>query len=289
MANTNGNNVGINNELYANFVAQAQFAAYENSIARQLVTVFDVPMNAGKIVQVPVWAGITAELITDDTLIATAKTTNTTGPTITLAEHVVYNQVTDMLRDSAYGDVMAQLGDQSGRAIAESIDAQAFAAFSGFSTNSLGSTSTELTVDLVLQAAATLRGQKVTGPFYGVFHPSQVYNIKKQLTYSNQTNVPALSDSGNGVLSAFYLGSIGGVQIFESALVTEVTAAGGKAYRGGVFSPLAIAHAMRGGIDLNTLYLPAARATDMVIKATAGAGVVQEQYGVQIVADARIN
>jgi hypothetical protein len=46
---------------------------------------------------------------------------------------------------------------------------------------------------------------------------------------------------------------------------------------------------MRGGIDLNTLYLPAARATDMVIKATAGAAVIQEAYGVQLVTDARIN
>jgi N4-gp56 family major capsid protein len=288
MSYPSNNNTNINNELYANFVAQAQYAAYENSIARQLVTVFDVPMNAGKVVQVPVWSSITAQLITDEAA-ATAKTTNTAGPTITLAEHVVYNQVTDMLRDSAYGDVMAQLGDQSGRAIAESMDAQVFATFSDFSTNSLGTTSTELTVDLVLQAAATLRGQKLTGPFYGVFHPSQTYNIKKQLTYSSQTNVPALSDAGNGVLSAFYLGSIGGVSIFESALVTEVTAAGGKAYRGGVFSPKAISHAMRGGIDLNTLYLPAARATDMVIKATAGAAVIQEAYGVQLVTDARIN
>ena len=288
MSYPSNNNTNINNELYANFVAQAQYAAYENSIARQLVTVFDVPMNAGKVVQVPVWSSITAELINDERP-ATAKTTNTAGPTITMAEHVVYNQVTDMLRDSAYGDVMAQLGDQSGRAIAESLDTQVFASFSDFSTNSLGSTSTELTVDLVLQAAATLRGQKLTGPFFGVFHPAQVYNIKKQLTYSAQTNVPALSNEGNSVLSAFYLGSVGGVQIFESALVAEVTANGGKAYRGGVFSPKALAHAMRGGIDLNTLYLPAARATDMVIKATAGAAVIQEAYGVQIVADARIN
>ena len=288
MSYPSNNNTNINNELYANFVAQAQYAAYENSIARQLVTTFDVPMNAGKVVQVPVWASITAELITDEAA-ATAKTTNTAGPTITLAEHVVYNQVTDMLRDSSYGDVMAQLGDQSGRAIAESMDTQVFSQFSNFTTNQIGSTSTELTVDLVLRAATALRAQKLTGPFFGVFHPSQTYNIKKQLTYSAQTNVPALSNSGNGVLSDFYIGSIGGVQIFESALVASVTAAGGAAYRGGVFSPKALAQAMRGGIDLNTLYLPAARATDMVIKATAGAAVIQEAYGVAIVADAVIN
>jgi len=288
MAYPSNNNTNINNELYANFVAQAQYAAYENSIARQLVTVFDVPMNAGKTVQVPVWSAITAQLITDEAA-ATAKTTNTAGPTIDLAEHVVYNQVTDMLRDSAYGDVMAQLGDQSGRAIAESIDSQAFATFSSFTTNSLGSTSTELTVDLILRGAAALRTQKLTGPFFAVVHPNQAYNIKKQLTYSAQTNVPALSNIGNSVLSDFYLGSVGGVTIFESALVASVTTGGATAYRAGVFSPKAIAHAMRGGIDLNTLYLPAARATDMVVKAVAGAGVIQEAYGVSIVAEGTAN
>jgi N4-gp56 family major capsid protein len=288
MAYPSNNNTNINNELYANFVAQAQYAAYENSIARQLVTTFDVPMNAGKIVQVPVWASITAELITDEAA-ATAKTTNTAGPTITMAEHVVYNQVTDMLRDSAYGDVMAQLGDQSGRAIAESMDTQVFATFSGFTTNALGSTSTELTVDLVLQAAAKLRANKLTGPFFAVVHPACAYNMKKQLTYSAQTNVPALSNLGNSVLSDFYIGSVGGVSIFESALVASVTTGGATAFRNGVFSPKALAQAMRGGIDLNTLYLPAARATDMVVKATAGAGVIQEAYGVAIVSEGVIN
>ena len=287
MSYPSNNNTNINSELYANFVAQAQFAAYENSVARQMVTVFDVPMNAGKVVQVPVWAPITAQLITDEAA-ATAKTTDTSAPTITLAEHVVYNQVTDMLRDSSYGDVMAQLGDQSGRAIAESIDAQVFSYFSQFSSNSIGSTSTELTVDLILQAAARLRKNKLTGPFFGVVHPSQAYNIKKQLTYSAQTNVPALSDIGNSVLSAFYLGSIGGVNVFESSLVAPVTTGGADAYRAAVFDTRALAHAMRGGIDLNTLYLPAARATDMVLKATAGANVIQESFGCAIVAEAGI-
>ncbi len=88
MANTSS----INSELFANLVVAAQFAAYENSVARQMVTVFDAPVNAGKILQVPVWSGISAELITDESA-ATAKDTNTTSASITMAEHVVYHQV----------------------------------------------------------------------------------------------------------------------------------------------------------------------------------------------------
>jgi N4-gp56 family major capsid protein len=287
MSYPSNNNSNINSELFAPLVVQAEYAAYENSVARQMVRVYDVPVNSGKVVQVPVWASITAELITDEAA-ATAKTTNTTAPSITLGEHVVYNQVTDMLRDSAYNDVMSQLGDQSGRAIAESLDTQVFAEFSNFSSNS-GSTSTELTTNLILGAAATLRGRKLTGPFFAVVHPACAYNIKKQLTYSAQTNVPALSNIGNSILSDFYIGSIGGVQIFESALVASVTTGGATAYLNGVFASNALGHAMRGGIEMNTLYLPAARATDVVIKATAGAAVLQSTFGVAITAEGVIN
>lgn len=287
MSYPSNNNSSINSELFAPLVVQAEFAAYENSIARQMVRVFDVPVNSGKVVQIPVWAAISAELITDESA-ATAKTTNTTAPTITLGEHVVYNQVTDMLRDSAYQDVMGQLGDQSGRAIAESLDSQVFSQFSSFSSD-IGSTSTELTANLILQAAATLRGRKLTGPFYAVVHPGAAYNIKKQLTYVAQTNVPALSNVGNSILSDFYIGSIGGVNIFESALVPSVTTGGATAYTGAVFAPNALGHAMRGGIEMNTLYLPAARATDVVIKATAGACVIQSTFGVAITSDGVVN
>ena len=287
MSYPSNNNSNINSELFAPLVVQAEYAAYENSIARQMVRVYDVPMNAGKVVQVPVWASISAELITDEAA-ATAKTTNTTAPTITLAEHVVYNQVTDMLRDSAFGDVMSQLGDQSGRAIAESIDTQVFAEFANFSSD-LGSTSTELTANLILQAAATLRGRKLTGPFIAVVHPAQAYNIKKQLTYVAQTNVPQLSDIGNSVLGGFYIGQIGGVSIYESALVDPTTTGGATAHKAGVFASNALGHAMRGGIDMNTLYLPAARATDVVLKAVAGATTLNSAWGVRITAESVIN
>ena len=82
------NNTDQNSELFAAFVADSQYAMYENSVARQLVKTFAVPMNAGKVVQVPVWASITAQTLTD-VEVATAKTTNTTAPTVKLKEHVV--------------------------------------------------------------------------------------------------------------------------------------------------------------------------------------------------------
>jgi hypothetical protein len=292
MSYPSANNTNINSDLFANLVTQSQFAAYENSIARALVTTFDAPLNTGLNLQVPVWGSVSAQLIADEAA-ASARNTGSDSATITLKEHVVYHQVTDMLRDSAYSNVMTVLGDQSGRAIAESMDTQVFSTFSDLSSD-LGSTSTELTVDLILQAAATLRGRKLTGPFYAVVHPAAAYNLKKQLTsyiaYSGAAATPSnLSDIGNNVLGNFYIGSVAGVSIFESALVASVTTGGATAARNAVFHPGALGHAMRGTIEMNTLYLPANRATDVVLKAVAGAAAIQTGFGVAITTDARIN
>jgi len=286
MSYPSNNNTSINNELYANLVTAAQFAAYEQSIARQIITVFDAPLNTGLNLQVPVWSSVSADLITDESA-ATAKTTNTTSATITLKEHVVYHQITDQLRDSAYSNVFAQIGEQSGRAIAESLDSQVFTTFADFTTD-LGSSGHELVVADLLSAAATLRSRKLTGPFYAVVHPGAAYNLKKQLStpaYYNGGYVGNPSDIGNSILSGFYIGTVAGIQVFESALVpvssTDSTAA--------VFVPGAIGHAMRGSVEMNTLYLPANRATDVVLKAVAGATAIQTAFGVKITCDKQIN
>jgi hypothetical protein len=290
MSYPSNNNTSQNSELFANLVTQAQYQAYETSVARQLVTVFDAPIHTGKNLQVPVWARITADLITDESA-ASAKTTDTTSATITLGEHVVYHQITDMIRDSAYSDVFAQIGDQSGRALAESMDKQVFSTFSSFSSD-LGASGHELTVQDILKAAATLRAQRLTGPFYAVVHPGAAYNLKKQLTttlpYSGSTagtQMGALSDLGNSVLGGFYIGQVAGVSIFESALVPV----SGTDAVTGVFASTAVGHAMRGSIDMNTLYLPANRATDVVLKAVAGATVLNSVHGVAITSDIQLN
>jgi N4-gp56 family major capsid protein len=281
------NNTDQNSELFANFVADSQYAMYEQSVARQLVKTFAVPMNSGKVVQVPVWASISAQLLTDEE-VATAKTTNTTAPTVTLKEHVVYNQITDALRDSAYGDVMTDLAVQSGQAIGESLDTMVFAQFANLSSD-IGSTSTELTTELILKGAATLRAAKVQGPYFAVVHPNAAYNMKKTLTqtlnYSGATTIGALSPVGGQVQVTGIIGQIGGVTIIESPLVAADTTGGATAYAGAVFAPTAIGLAERGALDMNTLYLPAARATDMVLRAFAGAGTIRSTHGVRITSE----
>lgn len=289
MSYPSNTNTSLNSELFANLVTQAQYQAYETSVARQLVTVFDAPIHTGKNLQVPVWDRITADLITDESG-SSAKQTDTNAATITLAEHVVYHQITDMIRDSAYSDVFAQIGDQSGRAIAESMDRQVFSQFTSLDYyNDLGGSGHELVVADILKAAATLRQARLTGPFYAVVSPASAYNLKKNLTatipYAGATGLVNPSDLGNDVLRGFYIGTVAGVEIYESSLV----ATSGTDSINAVFAKTAFGHAMRGSIDMNTLYLPAYRATDVVLKAVAGATTLNKLHGVRITADNQIN
>lgn len=268
------NTTSINSELFAKLVTAAQFAAYEQSVARQLVTVFDAPANTGKILQVPVWSNITAELITDESA-ATAKTTNTTSVDITLGEHVVYHRVTDMLRDSAYSDVMSQIGDQSGRSIAESLDTQVFANFANLSGSATAIALASFSKDDIMDRVAALRTNKLTGPFVAVIHPAAANAIKKSLTAT--TSYTASGSVADSILSQYFVGQLAGCTIIESPLVPYASGTGIATCA--VFAPTALGHAMRGSITMEEQRQAAARATDVVLKAVAGANVLQASHG----------
>jgi len=280
------NNTTINSELFTNLLAEAQFAAYENSIARQIVTPFDYPANAGKILQVPVYSAVTAGPLTEGTAPSAADTT-TSSVNITLGEIGTYFQVTDMLRDSAERDVIADLGAQAGRAIAERMDADVFALFNSF-TNSVGVEDDAITVDNIFEGVSKLRENKVVGPLSCVLSPRQALQLKKELAGTGGANLTA-SEIGSSVLRQYYIGSVAGCQVFESALVkqdldtdadTELNAVGA------IFAPSAMAHVMRGGVSMETQRQAAARAEDIMMSAVTGQAILQNVHGVKIVGSA---
>lgn len=269
------NTTSINSELFANLVTAAQFSAYENSVGRQITTVFDAPVNAGKVLQVPVWSAITASNIGDESA-ASAADTNTTSASITLTEHVVYHRVTDMLRDSSYGNVVTQLGDQSGRAIAESIDAQVFSKFSDLSGASTAIAVADFDIEDIMDRVAAIRANKVTGPFFAVVHPTAANALKKKLTAAGSyTSSGSLADS---ILREYFVAQIAGCTIIESALVPYASGTGIATCA--VFAPSALGHAMRGTISMEEQRQAAARATDLVLTGVAGASMLQAGHGV---------
>jgi len=280
------NNTTINSELFTNLLAEAQFAMYESSIARQLVTPFDFPANTGKVLQVPVYSAVTAGALTEGTA-PSAADTNTTSVSITLGEVGTYFQVTDFLRDSAQRDVIADLGQQAGRAIAEKMDTDVFALFNSFSA-SVGTEDSAITVDHLFEAIAALRANKVTGPLAAVVGPRQALQLKKAL-YNAGGTVATANSFGSEILQRGFIGTLGGCNIFESSLVKsdlDTDDDDEENMVGAVFHPGAIGHAMRGGIRMETERKAAARAEDIMMYAVTGQAILQNGFGVKIVGSA---
>jgi hypothetical protein len=275
------NNTTINSELFQNLLVESQYALYETSIARAVSTVFDYPVGAGKSVSVPIWAGITSSKPGEGVAPAAADT-NTNSKTINLTEHVVFAEVTDFLRDSAQESVINGLASQSGMALAEGLDKELFALFSDVSiTQALGAAGSEMAAVDIMKAAAMIRAQKYSGPLFAVVNPLQAFAMKAALTattsYQNSTTV------ADTALSQYFVGTIGGVTILESALVA---ADGSGDAVGCVFAPQAFGLAQRGGVTMEEERNAAKRSTDVVLTVVAGAGVLRPELAVKLTFDA---
>lgn len=279
MANT----TTINSELFQDLLVRSQIALYENSVARSVATVFDYPVGAGKQVSVPVWAGMSSSK-PGEGVAPSASDANTNSKTIALEEHVVYNQVTDFLRDSASEDVIATLANQSGLALAEGLDGELIGLFGDSAiTQGVGSAGTDNTVNDLMKAAATIRANKYNGPLFAILNPKQAYGIKAAMTatnsYQNSTGV------ADAVMSQYFVGNIAGITILEHAGVSVDV---NDDAVGCVFAPGAFGIAQRGGVGMETERKAKERATDVVMTVVAGAGIIRPELAVAVTGDAAL-
>jgi len=288
MANTK---LSTLNDLIANVVQEAMFVASERSIMRGLVKNFNVPKNTGTVLQVPIYPAQTAKDLTEGTDMDgdsggaasdTAISTNTGGSvSITLAEVGIMTTVSDMAINHAVSNVVADLGKLFGEAVAKKIDQKLTALFSGFSTYAFGSatdTQSTLTVPSLFKAFATLKASAVPGPYYGVFHPKSIYNLKSAMT---STFVPQ-GNTGvvNEAMREGYVGRIAGIDIYESSNVAEDSA---TSVVNGVFSRDALGLAIGQDIQIATQRDESKRALEVVCTAVIGVSELMDTYGVQVV------
>ena len=267
-------------DLFVNIVAQARFTAEEQSLMLGLVTQYNIAGQAGKVIQVPKYPAVTAADLTEGTAPSDTDV-STSSVSVTCAE--VGNSVllTDLAAMGA-GNPADELGTVLGNAIATKIDSDLIALFSGFS-NALGSAGAEITVADIFKAAATLRANKVTGSMAAVVHPFQAYQLKAGLT--NTFANPNGGDLQNEAMRNGYVGSIAGVDIYESA---NVSIDGSDDAVAGVFAPEALAIAIKRDFNLETQRNATRRGTEMVATAIYGVAELDDSFGVKITADAAL-
>ena len=275
-----GTNSTTLDDLFVNIVAQARFTAEEQSLMLGLVTQYNIAGQAGKTVQIPKYPAITAAALDEGTAPADTDV-STSSVTVTCAE--VGNSVllTDLAAMGA-GNPADELGTVLGNAIATKIDSDLIALFSDF-TGALGAAGAEITVADLFKAAATLRANKVTGSMAAVVHPFQAYQLKAGLT--NTFANPNGGDLQNEAMRNGYVGSIAGIDVYESANVSidvndDAVAA--------VFAPEALAIAMKSEFNLETQRNATRRGTELVATAVYGVAELDDSYGVKITADAAL-
>lgn len=271
------------NDLLPAITAEAMFVANERSIMRGLVKNYSIPAAQGKTITVPKYPVQTAAALTEgDEVSNTAVSTD--GVTLTVSTVAIRTIVTDLVRASAASNVVADLGRLFGEAIAQKMDKDLIALFSGFSTG-VGSDSTALSAATIANAVARLRANAVPSDALAcVVHPFVAYDLK-----ANLTNTFANPNAGiiqNEAMAMGYVGTLFGVPVFETSNIANTGTAGD--YVGAVFHRDALGLAMIGDIQIETQRRASYVGDDVVASAHYGVGELFDTYGVKITADSSL-
>ncbi len=267
-------------DLFANIIAQARFTAEEQSLMMGLVTQYNIANEAGKTVQIPKYPAIAAADLTEGTDMSST-TVSTSSVSVTVGEVGAQVVLTDMAAFGA-GNPAVELGTVLGNAIATKMDKDLLALFSGFSSG-LGAAGAEITVADLFKAQATLRANKVTGNLAAVLHPFQAYQIKAGLT--NTFVNPNGGDAQNAAMINGYVGTIAGIDIYESA---NVAVDGNDDAVAAVFAPEALAIAMKRDFGIESQRDASLRAFELNATAAYGVAELDDSFGVKITADAAL-
>ena len=267
-------------DLFANIIMQARFTAEEQSLMAGLITRYDIGNVAGTTIQVPKYPAVTAADLTEGTDL-TSSTVSTSGVTVTVGEVGAQVLLTDMAAMGA-GNPAQELGTVLGNSIATKMDKDIIALFDGFST-ALGAAGQEITVADLFKAAATLRANKALGPVYAVVHPFHAYQLSANLT--NTFANPNGGDLQNEAMRNGFVGSVGGIEVYQSA---NITVDGTDDAKGCVFTREAMCIAMKRDFNLETERDASNRAFELNATAVYGVGELDDSYGVEMLFDAAL-
>jgi N4-gp56 family major capsid protein len=268
-------------DLFSNIIKEAIFTAQEQSLVRNLVTVYDISGESGKTVQVPVYPEIAASALTEGTDLSST-TVSTTSKTISVGEVGVQAVLTDLAARSAQGDTAGDMGRLLGEAVAKKMDTDLIGLFSGFS-GGLGAAGTEITVADIFKAAARLRAANATGQMAAVIHPYQAYQLKSNLT--NAFANPNGGDLQNEAMRNGYVGSIAGVDVYESA---NISVDGSDDSVGAVFVPNALGLAIKWDVNIEPQRDASLRGWELNATACYGVGELVDAYGQSLTFDAAV-
>jgi N4-gp56 family major capsid protein len=261
--------------LLPSIVAEAMFQAQERSVMRNLVRNYNMSVGSGKTITVPIWDNTSAAGLTEGTDMANTAL-STTSAVLTVSEVGVMATITDLALKTSAANVISDAGRVMGAAVAKKMDQDLIGLFDAFTTNALGGATTAMTAAEIFKAISMLRNQGVSGDDIAcVVHPFIAFDLKSALTSSYVGNAGDLS---NEALRSGYVGTVGGVNIFESSHITNASGVS----KGAVFHKDALGLAMLDDISIETQRDASLRGTELVCTANYGVGELVDKYGVEM-------
>ena len=215
-------------EIVSRLVIDAAYGARGGAIMPRLVRADDISGETTLVKQYAKWNLLSAAGLTEATDLANTAI-NPTDVSCTSTEVGLMATVTDVLLGSAVVGSLAPYATEMGKALANKIDTDVLAEVADF-TNSVGTTTVNMTHQDYLDAIFTLENGNAVGPFVTVLHPVQIADLRTSLTTSGLATWDASQNAAIGAM-----GSLFGRDIVSS---TNCAAVNTAADRQGVMMPL---------------------------------------------------
>ncbi|MEE8573962.1 MAG: phage major capsid protein [Thermodesulfobacteriota bacterium] len=258
-------------------------AAYAEAVLPPLVRVADISDAGTLTVEFPKWPLLSAGDLTEGTDAANTAV-NTTSTSVTADEAGIMITVTDMLLDGTGYGGLEPFALELGKALANKIDTDILAEVADFS-NSVGSTTVDMTEADFLSAIYTLESGNAVGPYAAVLHPVQVHDLRTALAATTGAvwGGPTAPAADLGAFASLY-----GVDVYKS---TNCASINSDADRQGVMMPVGnqsgLAYVLKTAARSEFQRDASLRATEIVVTATYGDECVNTAAsgGVAIITD----
>ena len=189
-------------------------------------------------VQFSDWTKLTSGNVTAATqaTTTTAVAITTAARTATISEHVIASTVSDLVLMGSNDDITGQAGTALGNAVAAKLDDDTVELGKSFAQTE-SSAGTALALSHVFGAMRQLRAASAPMPYSMVLSPKQVWGSKgiisllhdDAVTGSNAKPMSLMGDKGNEAMSAGYVATLAGFNIYWSDQIDEDVGSGGDA------------------------------------------------------------
>ena len=184
------------------------------------------------------WTKLTSANVTAATqaTTTTAVAITSAARTATVSEHVIASTVSDIVLMGSNDDIKGQAGTALGNAVAAKLDDDLVELGKGFSQTEAAA-GTALALSHIFGSMRQLRSASAPFPYNLVLSPKQVWGAKgiisllhdDAVTGSNAKPMSLMGDRGNEAMSAGYVSTLAGFNIYWSDQIDEDVGSGGDA------------------------------------------------------------